>query len=225
MTLLPETYRFEIIDNGGIDTDYITEHINLEDNYNHYLKEFLATQHMTSESKDDSQIKFEEEIAKVQSDVEYAIFNEKPEMALQLVANYAKSPEYMETQNIFNFVKATRKEESVNDVFFSLPVLTEEAEKEIRKLSEDANTQIMLSCGDVKDFDSRFGDNVLALNGDANSDVLLMMNDVTYRCENLVFPVGDINFSVEFLRKQEEIVKIHWSKSENYMQQGLFLMR
>ena len=148
-----ETYRFEIIDNGGIDTDYITEHINLEDNYNHYLKEFLATQHMTSESKDDSQIKFEEEIAKVQSDVEYAIFNEKPEMALQLVANYAKSPEYMETQNIFNFVKATRKEESVNDVFFSLPVLTEEAEKEIRKLSEDANTQIMLSCGDVKDFD------------------------------------------------------------------------
>ena len=198
-----ETYRFEIIDNGGIDTDYITEHINLEDNYNHYLKEFLATQHMTSESKDDSQIKFEEKIAKVQSDAEYAIFNKKPEMALQLVANYAKSPEYMETQNIFNFVKATRKEESVNDVFFSLPVLTEEAEKEIRKLSEDANTQIMLSCGDVKDFDSRFGDNVLALNGDANSDVLLMMNNVTYRCENLVFPVGDINFSVEFLRKQE----------------------
>ena len=199
-----ETYRFEIIDNGGIDTDYIIGHVNFEENYMHYLELFLAAQPKTSESKDDSQIKFEEEIAKVQSDAEYAIFNEKPEMALQLVANYAKSPEYMEKENFFNFIKSTGKADSVKDVFISLPVLTEEAEKEIRTLSEDANIRIMLSCGDVEDFDSRFGDKVLALNGDADSDVLLMMDGVTYRCENLVFSVKDINFSVEFLHKQEE---------------------
>lgn len=199
-----ETYRFEIIDNGGIDTDYITDYINLEESHKHYLDLFLAAQPMTSESKDDTQIKFEEEIAKVQGDAEYAIFNEKPEMALQLVANYVEAPEYMEMQNIFNYIKSTQKADSIKDVFISLPELTKEAEAEIRALSEDANTQIMLYCGDVKDFDSRFGGNVLVLNGDANSDVLLMMNDVTYRCENLVFSVGDINFSVEFLRKQEE---------------------
>ena len=198
-----ETYRFEIIDNGGIDTDYITDHVNLEENYKHYLDLFLAAQPMTSESKDDTQIKFEEEVAKVQGDAEYAIFNEKPEMALQLVANFAKAPEYMEMQNIFNFIKSTPKADSIKDVFISLPELSQEAETEIRALSKDANTRIMLSCGDVEDFDSRFGDNVFALNGEVNSDVLLMMDDVTYRCENLVFSINDINFSVEFLHKQE----------------------
>lgn len=207
-----ETYRFEIIENGGIDTDYIIAHVNKEENLNHYLKLFLATQPMTSESKDDSQIKFEEEIAKVQSDAEYEIFKEKPELALQLVANYAKSPKYMEIQNIFNFIKSAKKDNSVNDIFISLPLLTEEAEKEILMLSEDANTRIMLSCADVVDFDSRFGDNVLALNCDADSDVLFMMNDVTYRCENLIFTVNGINFSVEFLRKQE-------GNSENILEQ------
>lgn len=198
-----ETYRFEIIDNGGIDTDYITDYINLEESHKHYLDLFLATQPMTSESKDDTQIKFEEEIVKVQGDAEYAIFNEKPEMALLLVANYAEAPEYMEMQNIFNYIKSIQKADSIKDVFISLPELTKEAEAEIRALSEDANTRIMLSCGNVEDFDLRFGDNVFALNGETNSDVLLMMDDVTYSCENLVFSINDINFSVEFLHKQE----------------------
>lgn len=31
----------------------------------------------------------------------------------------------------------------------------------------------MLFCSDVEDFDSRFGNNVLALKGDAHSDTLL----------------------------------------------------
>ena len=34
-----------------------------------------------------------------------------------------------------------------------------------------------------EDFDSRFGNNVLALKGDAHSDVLFVLNDVSYRCE------------------------------------------
>lgn len=199
-----ETYRFEVIDNGGINTEYIINHVNSENNLPHYLELFLAGQPMTSASKDDSQIKFEEEITKVQSDAEYAIFNGKPEMALQLVADYAKSPEYMEKQNLFNFIQSNKKQDAINDVFINLPVLTEDVEKEIRSLLEDGKTRIMLSCDDVEDFNSRFGDNVLSLNGDANSDVLLMLEDVTYRCENLIFSVGDINFSVEFLRKQEE---------------------
>jgi rRNA-processing protein FCF1/ribosomal protein S7 len=207
-----ETYRFELIDNGGIDTDYITGHVNIEENYKHYLELFLAAQPETSESKDESQIKFEEEIAKVQSDAEYAIFNEKPEMALQLVTNYAKSPEYMEKQNFFNFIKSIEKVDSAKDVFISLPVLTKETEEEIRRLSEDANLRIMLSCSDVEDFDSRFGDNILALNGDTDSDLLLITDDVTYRCENLHFSINEVNFSVEFLHKQE-------SNGENTLEQ------
>lgn len=198
-----ETYRFEIIDNGGIETDYITDCVNQKENYKHYLQLFLEAQPMTSESKDDTQIKFEEEIAKVQGDAEYAIFSEKPEKALQLVANYERTPEYMEIQNIFNYIKSTPKVDLIKDVFISLPELTKEAEAEIRTLAEDANTRIMLSCSDVDDFDSRFGDNVFALNSDTNSDVLLMMDDVAYRCENLVFSINDINFIVEFLHKQE----------------------
>lgn len=94
-------------------------------------------------------------------------------------------------------------------MFINLPVLTEDVEKEIRSLLEDGKTRIMLSCDDVEDFNSRFGDNVLSLNGDANSDVLLMLEDVTYRCENLIFSVGDINFSVEFCVNKRKTAKRH----------------
>ena len=199
-----ETYRFEVIDNGGISTEYLNNHINSKDNSHHYLQLFLTKQPKTSISKNDSQIKFEEIIAKAQSDADYAIFNKKPEMALQIVTNYMMSPEYMEKQNFFNFIRLNKKQNAINDLFISLPVLIKDAEDEIRSLSEDRNTRIMLYCSDVEDFDSRFGNNVLALKGDAHSDVLFVLNDVSYRCENLVFSVADTNFCIEFLCKQEE---------------------
>ena len=201
---ISETYRFEIIDNGGIDSDYITNHVMLEENYKHYLELFLATQPMTSESKSDSQIKFEEDITKVQADAEYALFSEKPEQALMLVSDYASSPEYMEKQNLFNFIQLKKKENGIKDVFISLPTLSEDAESEISDLAKDSQTRIMLSCGELEDFDTRFGDNVLVLNGDSESDVVLMLDDTTYRCENLVFSIGATCFNVEFLRKQKE---------------------
>ena len=201
---ISETYRFEIIDNGGIDSDYITNHVMLEENHKHYLELFLATQPMTSESKSDSQIKFEEDITKVQADAEYALFSEKPEQALMLVSDYASSPEYMEKQNLFNFIQLKKKENGIKDVFISLPTLSEDAESEISALAKDGQTRIMLSCGDLEDFDTRFGDNVLVLNGDSESDVVLMLDDTTYRCENLVFSIGATCFNVEFLRKQKE---------------------
>ena len=201
---ISETYRFEIIDNGGIDSDYIMNHVMLEENYKHYLELFLATQPMTSESKSDSQIKFEEDITKVQADAEYALFSEKPEQALMLVSDYASSPEYMEKQNLFNFIQLKKKENGIKDVFISLPTLSEDAESEISDLAKDSQTRIMLSCGELEDFDTRFGDNVLVLNGDSESDVVLMLDDTTYRCENLVFSIGATCFNVEFLRKQKE---------------------
>lgn len=199
-----ETYRFEVIDNGGISTEYLNNHINSKDNSHHYLQLFLTKQPKTSISKNDSQIKFEEIIAKVQSDADYAIFNKKPQIALQIVANYMMSPEYMEKQNFFNYIKLNIKQNAINDLFISLPMLTKDVEDEIRSLSKDGNIKIMLFCSDVEDFDSRFGNNVLALKGDAHSDTLFILNDVSYRCENLVFSVGDTNFCIEFLRKQEE---------------------
>ena len=201
---ISETYRFEIIDNGGIDSDYITNHVMLEENHKHYLELFLATQPMTSESKSDSQIKFEEDITKVQADAEYALFSEKPEQALMLVSDYASSPEYMEKQNLFNFIQLKKKENGIKDVFISLPTLSEDAESEISDLAKDGQTRIMLSCGDLEDFDTRFGDNVLVLNGDSESDVVLMLDETTYRCENLVFSIETTSFNVEFLRKQKE---------------------
>lgn len=201
---ISETYRFEIIDNGGIDSDYITNHVMLEENHKHYLELFLATQPMTSESKSDSQIMFEEDITKVQADAEYALFSEKPEQALMLVSDYASSPEYMEKQNLFNFIQLKKKENGIKDVFISLPTLSEDAESEISDLAKDSQTRIMLSCGELEDFDTRFGDNVLVLNGDSESDVVLMLDDTTYRCENLVFSIGATCFNVEFLRKQKE---------------------
>ena len=201
---ISETYRFEIIDNGGIDSDYITNHVMLEENHKHYLELFLATQPMTSESKSDSQIKFEEDITKVQADAEYALFSEKPEQALMLVSDYASSPEYMEKQNLFNFIQLKKKENGIKDVFISLPTLSEDAESEISALAKDGHTRIMLSCGDLEDFDTRFGDNVLVLNGDSESDVVLMLDETTYRCENLVFSIETTSFNVEFLRKQKE---------------------
>ena len=201
---ISETYRFEIIDNGGIDSDYITNHVMLEENHKHYLELFLATQPVTSESKSDSQIKFEEDITKVQADAEYALFSEKPEQALMLVSDYASSPEYMEKQNLFNFIQLKKKENGIKDVFISLPTLSEDAESEISALAKDGQTRIMLSCSDLEDFDTRFGDNVLVLNGDSESDVVLMLDETTYRCENLVFSIETTSFNVEFLRKQKE---------------------
>ena len=203
-----ETYRFEVIDNGGISTEYLNNHINSEYNSHHYLQQFLTKQpKKTSISKNDSQIKFEEIIAKAQSDADYAIFNKKPEMALQIVTNYMMSPEYMEKQNFFNFIRLNKKQNAINDLFISLPVLIKDAEDEIRSLSEDRNTRIMLYCSDVEDFDSRSGNNVLALKGDAHSDVLFVLNDVSYRCENLVFSVADTNFCIEFRVNKRKAVK------------------
>lgn len=134
-----ETYRFEVIDNGGISTEYLNNHINSKDNSHHYLQLFLTKQPKTSISKNDSQIKFEEIIAKVQSDADYAIFNKKPQIALQIVANYMMSPEYMEKQNFFNYIKLNIKQNAINDLFISLPMLTKDVEDEIRSLSKDGN--------------------------------------------------------------------------------------
>lgn len=198
-----ETYRFEIIDNGGIDNSYITEHINAEENFNHYLGLFLISQPLTSDFKKGPQIKFEEEIAKVERDAEFAIFNKQPIIAQSLVDNFAKSPDYMEIQNIFNFIKSSIMTGSIKDVFINLPKLTKEVEKEIHTLSEDTHTRIMLNCGDLDDFDSRFGDNVLVLNGDPNSEILFMIEDIKYQCDHLVFSINAQNFNVKFLHKQD----------------------
>jgi rRNA-processing protein FCF1/molybdopterin converting factor small subunit len=199
-----ETYRFEVINNGGISTEYIADYVNSKDNQTHYLELFLSKQSMVSVSKSDSQIKFEEKIAKVQSDAEYAIYNNKPELALQIVEEYAKSPEYVEKQSLFDLIKSNKKKDCTNEVFISLPMLTNDIEEEIRLLAKDDNIRIMLSCGNIEDFDSRFGDNVLSLNGNEGSDILLILGDVTYCCENLIFNIENINFSIDFLHKQEE---------------------
>lgn len=199
-----ETYRFVVVDNGGIRADYISEYVNSENNVSRYLGLFFKDLPQTTASKSSSQVEFEETITKVQSDAEYALFNEKPEQALRLVAIYAASPEYMEKQNLFNFIQLKKNEDAVKDVFISLPTLSEDAEGEIRKLAEDGNIRVMLSCSDLEDFDARFGDNVLALNGDVNSGVMLMMDGITYCCENFVFAASGENFCVGFLRKKEE---------------------
>lgn len=199
-----EACRFEVVDDGGINKDYLSEYVNSESNLPNYLGLFFAGHPRTTASKTGSQTEFEEKISKVQGDAEYAIFNGNAEQALQLVADYAKSPEYMEKQNIFNFIKSMKKEQAVKDVFISLPVLTEDAETEIRSLAEKGDTQIMLSCVDLEDFDTRFGKNVLVLKGNADSDVALITETAIYRCEELVFPFDGASYSVDFLHRQEE---------------------
>ena len=197
-----ETYRFEVVDNGGIDNDYLSEYVNAEKNISRYLDLFLSMQPSTTTSKRDSQIEFEEAITKVQSEAEYAIFNENPQKALELVSDFSKAPKYMEKQNLFNFIMSKKKEGDIKEVFISLPAMTKDAEAEIRSIAED--TLIMLSCGNLNNFDSNFGENVLVLNGDDNSDTVLVLDDSVYRCEDLVFSIGNSNFTVGFLGKQEE---------------------
>ena len=110
----------------------------------------------------------------------------------------------MEKQNLFNFVHSMEKNQSVRDVFISLPVLTEDAETEIRSLAEAGDIQIMLYCVDLEDFDARFGKNVLALKGDANSGITLMTGNAIYRGEELIFPFNEACYTVEFLHRQED---------------------
>ena len=77
-----ETCRLEVVDDGGIDKDYLSEYVNSESNLSSYLELFFAGQPRTEESKTSSQTEFEKKISKVQSDAEYAIFNGKAEHAL-----------------------------------------------------------------------------------------------------------------------------------------------
>ncbi len=199
-----ETYRLEVIDDGGISADYISDYVNSDDNIFRYLGQFMAEQTSTADAKGYSQKEFEESITKVQSDAEYALFNEQPEKALKLVTEFSKAPVYMEKQNLFNFIKSKTKDECAKDVFISLPYMTEDAEAELRSLAENDDVNIMLSCGDLEDFDTRFGENVLVLNGDKDSDIVLMTEDSIYRCEDLVFSIGNASFCVGFLHSQEE---------------------
>ena len=150
-----ETYHFEVVDDGGINKEYLSEHVNSENSLSRYLESFVKKQLTTTVSKSGSQVDFEEEISKVQSDVEYALFNKKTEKALQLVADYEKFPVYMEKQNLFNFIRLKKKERNLNDVFISLPSLSKDAESEIRSIAEDRNIRIMLCSGDLEDFDTR----------------------------------------------------------------------
>ena len=199
-----ETCRFEVVNNGAISSDYLSEFVNSNDNISHYLGLFLECQTTTTKVKTESQKNFEETIAKVQSDVEYALFNEQPERALALVSNCLKSPLYMEKQNIFNFIKGKIDEGSLKDIFINIPIMTSDDEAEIRSIAEDSNIRILLSCGNLNDFDTQFGENVLVLNDETDSQVILMLDDLTYRCEDLIFSIEDVNFSVEFLHKQDE---------------------
>lgn len=199
-----ETYHFEIVNDGGIDKEYLSEHVNSKNYQSRYLESFVSKQLTTTASKSGSQVDFEVEISKVQSDVEFALFNKEPEKALRLVADYEKSPVYMEKQNLFNFIRLKKEEGSLKDVFICLPSLSKDAESEIRSIAEDCNTRIMLFCSDLKDFDTKYGDNVLVLKGNENSDSFLVMEEVSYHCEDLVFSFGNINFCISFLCKQEE---------------------
>ena len=199
-----ETYHFEVVDDGGINKEYISEHVNSETCQSRYLECFVRKQLITTDSKSGSQVDFEEEISKVQSDAEYAIFNKEPEKALQLVADYEKSPVYMEKQNLFNFIRLKNEEGILKDVFICLSSLSKDAESEIRSIAEDCNTRIMLFCGDLEDFDTKLGDNVLVLKGNENSNSFLVMEDVSYYCDDLVFSFGNNNFCISFLCKQEE---------------------
>lgn len=197
-----ETYHFEVVDDGGINKEYLSEHVNSENSLSRYLESFVKKQLTTTVSKSGSQVDFEEEISKVQSDVEYALFNKKTEKALQLVADYEKFPVYMEKQNLFNFIRLKKKERNLNDVFISLPSLSKDAESEIRSIAEDRNIRIMLCSGDLEDFDTKLGDNVLILKG--NETAVLVMEGISYHCKDLVFSFGNINFCISFLCKQEE---------------------
>lgn len=199
-----ETYRLEVIDDGGISADYISAYVNSDDNIFRYLGLFLAEQTSTVAAKSDSQKEFEEAITKVQSDAEYALFCEQPEKAQKLVAEFSKEPAYMEKQNLFNFIKSKTKDECAKDVFISLPYMTEDVEAELRLLAENNDVNIMLSCGDLEDFDTRFGENVLVLNGDKDSDIVLITEGSTYRCEDLVFSIGNASFCVGFLHNSQE---------------------
>ena len=199
-----ETYHFEVVDDGGINKEYLSEHVNSETCQSRYLECFARKQLTTTASKSGNQVDFEEEISKVQSDAEYAVFNKEPEKALQLVRGYEKAPVYMEKQNLFNFIRLKIGEGNLKDVFICLPSLSKDAESEIRSIAEDCNTRIMLFCGDLEDFDTKYGDNVLVLKGNENSDSFLVMEEVSYHSEDLVFSFGSINFCISFLCKQEE---------------------
>jgi len=199
-------YRFEVVDDGGINADYITEFVNMENNIEQYINLYSAKQVQAteSESKSESQLDFEERIMQVQRDAEYALFKKRPQDAVLLVEEYSKSPLFMEKENLYNYVKVRMKYGTVNNIYIHIPSLTNEDETEIRTIAKNESIQIMLTCGNLDDFDTSFGANVLVLKGDYSSSPILIVDNCSYRCDNLIFTTGNSNYYVDFLHRQDD---------------------
>lgn len=197
-------YRFEVVDDGGINADYITEFVNMENNIGQYISLYSAKQVQATESKSESQLDFEERIMQVQRDAEYAIFQKKPQDAVSLVEEYSKSPLFMEKENLYNYVKVRMKYGTVNNIYIHIPSLTNEDEKEIRSIVKNERIQVMLTCGNLDDFDTSFGANVLVLKGNYSSSPILIVDNCSFRCENLIFSSGNSNYYVDFLHRQDD---------------------
>ena len=105
-----ETYRFEIIDNGGIDTDYITDHVNSEKNVSRipwtyslkpiYLRKIERGAHKSSLKRQSPRFRVTQNTPYLTKSLKWLY---------SLVANYARTPEYMEKQNLFNFIQVNPK--------------------------------------------------------------------------------------------------------------------
>ena len=196
-------YRLEVVDDGGINKDYITTHVNAEDNIISYINLYFSSLGHVTGSKTESQLDFEERIMQVQRDAEYALFDKRPQDAIKLVEDYSLSPLYMEKENLYNYINVRIKSGTIQYVYIHIPTLTEEDRNEILSISKNDNLQIMLSCSDLEDFDTSFGENVLVLKENYSSTPILIIDNTSYRCENLIFSNGNTNFVVDFLHRQE----------------------
>lgn len=200
---ITETYRLEVVDNGGIDESYLNNTVNSEQTITHFISQFANNQCLSSDSKSDSQLEYEDKIIQIQRDVDYSFFNEKPQEALKKVEEFSLSPMYMETENLYEFIKKKYGLGNITTIFINLPNISEEDEKELKSIAALNNLKIMLSCTSLEDFDNRFGDNVLVVNGDCNSEPELVLDDISYVNNKLVFNAGNSTFSVNFWARQE----------------------
>jgi hypothetical protein len=206
-----EKFRLDIVDDGGLDRSYLADYLNRENITKKYLDEFASQHISTIAQKPTSQTEFEEEITRVQRDAEYEIFNKNPQNAVKIVSDFAHSPKYMEVENVFNFINIRIKNKDIKSVFIHIPTISPEEVEIINSISENDNIKIYLTSGNVNDCDSSFSDRIFVLRDEQKLSPILMLDDVLYESQDLVFMNGEGCLSVEFLHRQDTDLEQKWS--------------
>lgn len=197
---LDGTYRLEVVDNGGIDTTYLNQIIKSESKFAEIVHEFTESK-LTDESKSSSQLEYENEVSQIQSDADYAIYEKRLQDAVDIVTNYFRAPSYIESEAIISLVESHKDSMDGGYLYLHIPEISDVESTYIKDLARTSNLVIMLTAGNVSNFDCSYGNNVLVMQDEKTPSPVLLSKQISYMCGKMVFSCKDGNIAINVLKK------------------------